>query len=143
MPGREPVEDLRGVEDRGRLAVLGDLHARERAGVELHAQQELDAPPGPFAVPRKSRLRLERQQRRNDVTRGLRVGRRPSAAEPIAAGDATVAAGVLRARQPFRGRDQVLAVGDSEEGIAPAVKDSGAEERQGLGAPGPGVLQEA
>ena len=127
VPRGEAVEDLARVEDRGLGPILVDLAARERAALELHVEEELQAPGGPLAVPPTQDL-LQGEEGRDQVARRLGIRRGEAPGQGVAPAHATVRGRVLGARQPGRGGGQVLLVGAGHPRRPPGVEETVPEE---------------
>ena len=123
MPRDEPAHDLRGVEHRRPCGVLGHFAARERTISQLMAQEEIDGAGGTFFETRECRLLREIEERRDEVSGRLGVGRRPSAAEAESSGHASVACRVLRAGKPAGSGQQVIFISVAGGGVAFASED--------------------
>ena len=123
MPGDEPAHDLRGVEHRWPCGILGHFAARERTIWQLKSQEEPDGAGGTFFKTRECRLLREIEERRDEVSCRLGIGRRPRAAEAEPSGHASVACRVLRAGKPAGSGQQVIFISVAGGGIALPCED--------------------
>src|SRR5262249_27258737 len=128
-------------EDRRLVAVLGDLEAWKGATRQLNAEQKLDASLRPSAKAGHSRLRLQRQERWDDVASRLGVRRRPAAAEHVSPGDAAIRLRILRRGEPLCGGDEMFLLGHAEQSVSIAIEEPVAQRAEGGRLPRSGVAE--
>src|SRR5215469_14541455 len=121
VPCSQPMQYLSGVERRRGGAVIGDLEPRKRAVRQLYGQQESYRPLGALVEPGTRQGAAQGEKGRYDIPGSFRVGRRPPAIEPVAAGNTAVRLTILRRGQPLRCRTQMIVVGKAAK-VALAIE---------------------